>query len=460
MRWTMTARAIGAPTPLRRASPLRWRGDERLALLAAAGDERAFGVLYERHHQALYRYCRSIVRDEHDAQDALQAAMTAALAGIGTWRPAMPIRAWLFRIAHNEAVSLLRRRRPVTPLDEAPEPSSASAESQVGERERLATLVADLQDLPERQRAALVMRELSGLGHDEIAGALSTSTGAAKQAIFEARLALAEFGEGREMDCDAVRRTLSDGDRRMLRGRRIRAHLRDCAVCASFQAAIPERHAGLTALAPPLPAAAAAGLLARILAGAAPTAGLGAPAASVPVVAKVVIGAVVLAGAAGTTERVVRPASPEPARTAAASAPARSAPTTATGVVLTRTGPPIAQLSAPKPAASAPGREKSKHHKSARAAHSSKARAKLKAKATTKAKAKGRPLGGPGSRRAAPAAAKRAARATPRAPAARRSATRPSHAAKRKGNAHAATPQNKGSNGKGPDAGRSPASSR
>src|SRR5918911_853591 len=136
----MTLRAIGVTTGVRRASPLRWRSDERLVRLAAAGDEAAFGGLYERHHQALYRYCRSIVRDEHDAQDALQAAMAAAFAGAGSWRSGAPVRAWLFRIAHNEAVSLLRRRRRVAALDEAPEPITASAESQVRERQRLATL--------------------------------------------------------------------------------------------------------------------------------------------------------------------------------------------------------------------------------------------------------------------------------------------------------------------------------
>jgi RNA polymerase sigma factor (sigma-70 family) len=433
----MTPRAIGVPTGLRRASALRWRSDERLARLAAAGDEAAFGVLYERHHQALYRYCRSIVRNEHDAQDALQGAMAAALAGAGTWRPGVPVRAWLFRIAHNEAVSLLRRRRRVAPLEDAPEPISASTESQVRERQRLATLVADLQDLPERQRSALVMRELSGLGHDEIAAALSTSTATAKQAIFEARVALAEFGEGREMDCDAVRRMLSDGDRRVLRGRRVRAHLRDCMVCSRFQAAIPARRAELTALASPLPAAAAVGFLARLLAGAQATAGLGAQAASMPIVAKVAVGGMVLAAAAGTTERVVRPASSAPpAHTATASAPAQP-PTPATTVVVRtppRTVSPADRSSTPRPATSPP--KKAKKAKPAR-----RKSARPAASAAPVAKAKGRPASGPGSRRAAPAAARRATPATPKAPASRRPATRPSRVAKAKGNARAgATP--------------------
>jgi Sigma-70 region 2 len=51
-------------------------GDERLDRLAARGSQRAFAAVYERHHQMLYRYCRSILRDDADAQDALQSTFT------------------------------------------------------------------------------------------------------------------------------------------------------------------------------------------------------------------------------------------------------------------------------------------------------------------------------------------------------------------------------------------------
>ena len=57
-------------------------GDDRLADLAAAGDERAFAVIFERHHQALYRYCRSILGHNEDAADALQSTMLRAMRGL------------------------------------------------------------------------------------------------------------------------------------------------------------------------------------------------------------------------------------------------------------------------------------------------------------------------------------------------------------------------------------------
>ena len=246
-----------------RTAPFGLLGDERLARLAAAGHERAFAVVYQRHHQALYRYCRSILRNDADAQDALQSTFAAAFAALGPGRPDAPIRPWLFRIAHNEAVSTLRRRRPTADLSEALDWYSTSVEDQAEERAELDLLLRDLRDLGERQRSALVMRELSGLSHEEIAIALETSVGGAKQTIYEARRSLFEFAEGRAMPCDEIRRIVSDADGRLLRSRRVRAHLRECSACTAFSDAIPTRTRELRALAPPLPAVAAAGLLAR-----------------------------------------------------------------------------------------------------------------------------------------------------------------------------------------------------
>lgn len=241
--------------------------DERLARLVARGDEAACRVLYERYHQQLYRYCRSLLRDDTDAQDALQTTFISALGALGRGQRDAPMRPWLFRIAHNESISLLRRRRPMQQLSDAHEAGSVPLEEQVEERERLTELVADLHELPERQRAALVMRELSGLSHEEIALALGSSVGATKQSIFEARQSMMEFAEGRAMVCAEVRRLISDADGRVLRSRRIRAHIRDCPGCGAFAAAMPERSRQLRALAPPLPALAAAGVLTRAVGG-------------------------------------------------------------------------------------------------------------------------------------------------------------------------------------------------
>jgi len=258
--------ALPIQSPPELAPGGRLLSDEWLARLVSKGSTRAFAVLYQRHYQALYRYCRSIVGNGDDAQDALQSAMTRALEALQARERDLAVRPWLFRIVHNEAVSILRRRRPNVSLEEGFEPADGGVERTLEERERFAQLIADLQSLAVRQRAALVLRELSGLSIAEIAAALSTSPGAAKQALFEARCALQEFAEGRAMECEAVRRVISEGDGRVLRGRKIRAHLRECGGCRDFQLMIRARSADLRALAPPLPAAAATAMLARLLA--------------------------------------------------------------------------------------------------------------------------------------------------------------------------------------------------
>src|SRR3954469_10254270 len=97
----------------------RMLGDDRLARRAAAGDDQAFAVLYQRHHQALYRYCRAILGNSEDAADALQNTMMAAVRALPGEQRQIQVKPWLFRIAHNESVSVMRRRPPSADLEEA-----------------------------------------------------------------------------------------------------------------------------------------------------------------------------------------------------------------------------------------------------------------------------------------------------------------------------------------------------
>jgi RNA polymerase sigma factor (sigma-70 family) len=212
--------------------------DARVMRMAADGNEGAMAAIFERHHQALHRYCYSIVGNSHDASDALQNTMMRALDALPGEERTIALRPWLYRIAHNEAVSLLRDRRPDRELDAAVDVCDAAAGDAVESRERLRSLTQDLTQLTQRQRGALLMRELAGLEFGEVAEALGTSPAAVKQSVYEARSALHAMEEGREMDCDAVRRTLSDGDRRVARGTRMRGHLRACAGCRDFHVAL------------------------------------------------------------------------------------------------------------------------------------------------------------------------------------------------------------------------------
>ena len=245
---------------------LRLLSDERLARLASTGDRAAFGMIFDRYHQELLRYCVSILRNAEDAGDALQSTMVRALDALDGDTRDIALRPWLYRIAHNEAITLRRRDRRAAGDSQLALPAGLDGEARAELRVQLTELLDDLRELPERQRGALLLRELAGLDFSEIAVVLETTASSAKQATYDARRALHEVAKGREMDCDRVCAAVSDGDGRALRSRVLRAHLRTCSDCRDFRIAITERESKLAEIAPAGPPA--AGLLASVLASA------------------------------------------------------------------------------------------------------------------------------------------------------------------------------------------------
>lgn len=345
--------------------------DERLAARAAGSGREAFAVLFGRHHQAVYRYSLAILRNPEDAADVLQTTMLKALQTLASGRKDMAVRPWLFRVAHNEAVSLLRRRGRQVELGEE-SVAAGAVEDALETRERLAGLLADLGDLPERQRGALVMRELEGLPYERIGEALETSAAAAKQMVHEARQALTEMEGGRTLACAEVTARISERDGRMLRGRALRAHLRDCDRCRGFRDAITSRTAVLSSL-PGLPAEQAASILEALLGIGGPGAGTavavfssGAKLGAASLAAKVAVSAAVplalvmstsgsAPAASSTTERPVL-VHPATAATAVPPLPAASPalqPLRRGGVRTAAPQPvPAAEVPAPTPAGS------------------------------------------------------------------------------------------------------------
>src|SRR6185503_19840559 len=92
-------------------------GDERLAQRAAAGDSRAFAAIYRRYQADLYRYCLAIVGNPADAQDALQNTMVQALRALPGEEREINLKPWLYRVARNAAINLLRARRETAEAD-------------------------------------------------------------------------------------------------------------------------------------------------------------------------------------------------------------------------------------------------------------------------------------------------------------------------------------------------------
>src|SRR4051794_30340043 len=283
----------------------RLLSDERLAGLAADGDRAAFAAIFDRYQQRLYSYCVSILRNREDAADAVQSTMLRAMRALEGEEREIAVRPWLYRIAHNEAVELLRRPREESDTG-AGVVTVSDVEADAAVRAHLRTVLNDIRELPDRQRSALVMRELSGLSYEEIGAALMTSEAGAKQAVYDARQALHDLANGRESDCATIRRKLSDGDRRVFRGRAIRAHLTACTGCRTWQAELAARETSWAAFTPAMPAAAVTALHAAAgggagAAGAASVAGATATGSAIAI-ATVAIAVVLGAGAVGVHE--------------------------------------------------------------------------------------------------------------------------------------------------------------
>jgi RNA polymerase sigma factor (sigma-70 family) len=167
---------------------LRAQPDRRLVTLVREGYEAGFEEIVRRYGRPLARYAASIVgsRSEDVTQDAFSKALTAMRRDDNE----IDLRPWLYRIVRNTALNDLRDRPPTAEILEEAIAARRGTAAEVEQREELRELIDRLQALPERQRAAIVMRELEGLSHEEIAAALGLSGGAARQVIFRAREAL------------------------------------------------------------------------------------------------------------------------------------------------------------------------------------------------------------------------------------------------------------------------------
>ena len=322
-----------------RATPLlRLCSDETLARRATGGDDDAFAQLYDRYRVRLEAYCRGILRHDEDARDAAQNALAAAFLALRRGTCPETFRPWLFRIAHNEAISVLRRRRVSDELPDTLPGSSHGPADTLELREELTAVLAAVRELAPGARSALLLRELAGLDYPEVAQVLGTTAGGARQAVFEARVALQDDRRGRGTECDVIRRELSAHDGRRRQARHIRGHLRGCGSCRDWSRAQRQRRQRLALGGMSIPftgwLAGAVGSVASAGTGATLSTGLAVNSQTLATLAIVVVGTapvVVERGdPASPPETTAQAAGPTPLQTSAG--PARMTTTT--------TGPP------------------------------------------------------------------------------------------------------------------------
>src|SRR3954469_17765389 len=185
----MTPKSLLAPARLAGRPVLRSQSDERLVDLVRAGSEPAFEAIVGRYRAPLLRYCRRILPDTR-AEDAVQQAFVSAYAAMKRDDAQLDLRPWLYRIAHNSALNALRDRGVKhAELDEQID-GVERPDQAMERRQGLRDVLGAVQALPQRQRDAMVLRELEGRSYDEIAGALGVTGGAVRQLLNRARTTL------------------------------------------------------------------------------------------------------------------------------------------------------------------------------------------------------------------------------------------------------------------------------
>lgn len=173
-------------------------GEKELLRRCRDGDEAAFESLIRLHEKKVYALCRRMCRNEDDALEAAQDAFLALWRGLGSFREDAAFSTWLYRLAANACLDLLRRERKNAgnlSLDgeesRADPPSPAPTPEEAVERNETRRLVREgLLALPDNHREILLLRELEQLSYAEIAEVMELDPGTVKSRISRARLAL------------------------------------------------------------------------------------------------------------------------------------------------------------------------------------------------------------------------------------------------------------------------------
>jgi RNA polymerase sigma-70 factor, ECF subfamily len=162
------------------------------------GPTASFGTLAERHRPEILAYLVRLLGNVHDAQDACQDVFLRAQRAFARLAPDANARAWLYRIATTSGLNAVRSRTRKTSraADLDPDSLPAAAAASPERRERLRRVARAVDDLPPRQRAALVLRQFHGLAYAEIAASVGGSEAGARANVYQALKRLrASLGE-------------------------------------------------------------------------------------------------------------------------------------------------------------------------------------------------------------------------------------------------------------------------
>jgi RNA polymerase sigma factor (sigma-70 family) len=232
---------------------LRLQSDERLIALIRRGNHHAFEALVARYQSRLLAFCRHMLSSREDAEDVLQEVFAAAFNAMLADDREINVRPWLYRIARNRSLNHLRRTQAVgmDSMDVHLSEGGLTTADKVHKREEFRLLIADVQDLPETQRTALLLREIDALSYDQIAEAMETTVPSVKSLLVRARVSLAEAAEARLLSCEEVRHELGEVAEGLTRtSAPVRRHMRTCDRCTAFRKQLRSTNKALAALYP------------------------------------------------------------------------------------------------------------------------------------------------------------------------------------------------------------------
>ena len=280
---------------------LRLASDERLVEHVRNGSEPAFEAVFDRHSRGILAFCRHMLGSAEEAEDAVQHTFMAAYRSLIGSRSAIQLRPWLYTIARNRCLSVLRARReqPVDNLDELP---TENLSVEVQRRQDLRDLLLDVGGLPEDQRAALVLAEVGGVSHEEISQVLGVQREKVKALVFQARSSLIASRAARDTPCEEIRMQLAELRGGALRRNSLRRHLKVCAGCREFRGALQDQRKMLALALPVVPTLA---LKHGVMAGALGSGAAAASGAAVGGAAGATAGGSLLAGGGAMTAKVL-----------------------------------------------------------------------------------------------------------------------------------------------------------
>ena len=236
-----------------RSPLLRLQSDERLIALTRRGSHHAFEALVGRYQARLLAFCRHMLGSKEDAEDVLQEVFAAAFNAMMSDEREINVRPWLYRIARNRSLNHLRKTQAlgVDSMDVHLSEHGQTTADKVHKREEFRLLVADVQDLPETQRTALLLREIDALSYEQISEVMETTVPSVKSLLVRARVSLAEAAEARLLSCEEVRLELGEVAEGLKRTTApVRRHLRQCDRCTTFRKTLRTTNRQLAAVLP------------------------------------------------------------------------------------------------------------------------------------------------------------------------------------------------------------------